>query len=212
MSFAKTEDRHRRPSLVLTTAIVGIDWRNPLLGEITARAVALSSRLATTYAETLRGNPELVGKQMRDDSFLASRSFDLGEEVADQAIEWARAISAVKKWNGITGISTPRLFELGANIVLGTKYEAERVRQQFEVNGLFDVRDRDIKPLSERLKPWQPEPEAPAPSSQVPPTYPPSQELRSVAESLQDIAHSLDRLVDVATQILENVIRDKRKR
>lgn len=76
----------------LTTCTVGIDWRNPQLGEITARAVALSSRLATTYAETIRGNPGNVGKQLRENSFLTSRSFDLGEEHPDQTAEWTHAI------------------------------------------------------------------------------------------------------------------------
>ena len=226
VSFAKTEDRHRRPSLVLTTCIVGADWRNPQLGEITARAVALSSRLATTYAETLRGNPENVGKQLRENSFLTSRSFDLGEEHPDHTVEWADAISAVKKWNGITGISTPRLLALGANVVLGTKYEAERAKQQFQVDGFFDARDRDIKTLSDRLKLWEPKPQPPAPSSEERPTHPPSPiatsqekpayqpspELYWVAECLQQLTNSVDRLVNVATQILERMIPEKRKR
>lgn len=227
VSFAKTEDRHRRPSLVLATCIVSIDWRNPQLGEITARAVALSSRLATTYAETLRGNPENVGKQLRENSFLTSRSFGLGGEHPDQTVEWAHAISAVKKWNGITGISTSRLLSLGANVVLGTKYEAERAKQQFQVDGFFDARDRDIKTLSDRLKLWEPKPQPAAPSSeeerptyspspiassQEKPAYQQSPELYWVAECLQHLTNSVDRLVDVAAEILERMIPEKRKR
>lgn len=227
VSFAKTEDRHRRPSLVLTTSIVGIDWRNPQLGEITARAVALSSRLATTYADTLRGNPENVGKQLRDNSFLTSRSFDLGEEQPDQTVEWDHVISAVKKWNGITGISTPRLLALGANVVMSTKYEAERAKQQFQVDGFFDARDGDIKTLSDRLKLWEPKPQPVGPSaeeerptsspsavtpSQEKPPYQQSPELYWVAECLQQLTNSVDRLVNVATEILERMIPEKRKR
>jgi len=212
VSFAKTEDRHRRPSLLLTTCTVGIDWRNPLLGSITARAVALSSRLATTYAETLRGNPELVGKQLRDNSFLASRSFDLTEENPDQAIEWAHVISAVRKWSGITGISTPRLVALGANVVFGTQYEAERIKQQLALDGFFDVRHREIKTLSDRLNPWEPEPEPPVESSAAPPTYPPSADFRWIAEGLQQVANSVDRLADVATEILDRLTREKHRR
>jgi hypothetical protein len=226
ISFAKTEDRHRRPSLVLTTCTVAIDWRDPRLGEVTARAVALSSRLAITYAETLRGNPEIVGRQLRDNSFLTSRSFDLEAEPPDQSMEWARFISAVKKWNGITGISTPRLLALGANVVLGTKYEAERAKQQFQVDGFFDVRERDIKTLSDRLKLWEPRPGPPvsssqerlvyssslAESSEQQPAQAPSSELRSVAESVQELTHSVNRLVDVAAEILEWFFRGKRRR
>jgi hypothetical protein len=227
VSFAKTEDRHHRPSLVLTTCTVGIDWRNPQLGETTARAVALSSRLAATYAETLRGNPENVGKQLRENSFLTSRSFDLGEEHPDQNAEWAHAISAVKRWNGITGISTPRLLALGANVVLGTKYEAERAKQHFQVDGFFDARDRDIKILSDRLKLWEPESQpttpsseekrsthstSPVTSSQGVPSHQQSPELYWVAECLQRLTNSVDRLVDVVTEILERVTPEKRKR
>jgi len=226
VSFAKTEDRHRRPSLVLTTCIVGIDWRDPQLGETTARAVGLSSRLATTYAEALRVNPDNVGKQLRENSFLTSRSFDLGEENPDRTVEWVNAISAVKKWNGITGISTPRLLALGANVVLGTKYEAERAKQQFQVDGFFDTRDREIKTLSDRLMLWEPKPHTPAPSSGERPTHPPSPaasaqekpayqsspELYWVAECLQNLTNSVDRLANVAIEILERMIPDKRRR
>ncbi len=225
VSFAKTEDRHRRPSIVLTTCIVGIDWRNPQLGEVTERAVALSSRLARTYAETLRGNPENAGKQLRENSFLVSRSFDLSEEHPDQTVEWTHAISAVKKWNGITGISTSRLLALGANVVLGTKYEAERAKQQFQVDGFFDTRERDIKTLSDRLKLWAPETQPPAPSqertaqplspvasSQERLAYQPSPELYWVAECLQRLTNSVDRLVGVASEILERMNPEKRKR
>jgi hypothetical protein len=226
VSFAKTEDRHRRPSLVLTTCIVEIDWRNPQLGEITARAVALSSRLATTYAETLRCNPELVGKQLRDSSFVTSRSFHLGAELPDQIVDWAQVISAVRKWSGVTGISSPRLLPLGANVVLGTKFEAERAKQQFLVDGLFDVRDREIIALSERLKLWEPKPElrvqpsqerpgspqSPVASSQEHAASPSSPELRWVAECLQQLTHSVDRFVDVAGEILERMAREKRRK
>lgn len=227
VSFAKTEDRHRRPSLVLTTCVVGIDWRDPQLGDVTARAVALSSRLAATYAETLRGNPENVGKQLRENAFLTSRSFDLGEELPDQTVEWVHAITAVKRWNGITGISTPRLLTLGANVVLGTKYEAERARQQFQVDGFFDARDRDIKTLSDRLRLWESKPQPASPSSeeeqrahstssvsssQEKPPYQQSPELYWVAECLQQLTNSVDRLANAAIEILERVIPDKRKR
>jgi hypothetical protein len=227
VSFAKTEDRHRRPSLVLATCFVGIDWRNPRLGEITARAAALSYRLATTYAETLRGNPENVGKQLRENSFLTSRSFDLGEEHPDQTVEWAHAILAVKKWNGITGISTPRLLALGANVVLGTKYEAERAKQQIQVDGFFDARDHDIKTLSDRLKLWEPDPRPAAPSpkeerlvdSSGPvgphlekPAYQQSPELYWVAQCLQQLTNSVNGLADVVKEILDKMTPEKRKK
>jgi hypothetical protein len=136
-------------------------------------------------------------------------------------------MSAVKKWNGITGISTPRLLTLGANVVLGTKYEAERATQQFQIDGFFDARDRDIKILSDRLTLWEPEfqgsaasqgegqaTQTPSPvtSSEARPAYQQSPELYWVAECLQRLTNSVDRLVDVATEILERVTPEKRKR
>ena len=227
VNFAKTEDRHRRPSLVLTTCSVGIDWRNPQLGEMTARAVALSARLATTYAETLKGNPENVGKQLREDAFVTSRSFDLNDEQADQNWDWSSVISAVTQWNGVMGVCTPRLLSLGANVVLSTKYEAEQAKQHFQVDGFFDARDRSIKPLSDRLNLWQPKSEPPSPSpvdekfgsSMSPgmshegkPAFQQSPELYWVAQCLQQLTNSVDRLVDVATDILGRMATDKRKR
>ena len=226
VSFAKTEDRHHRPSLVLTTCIVGIDWRNPQLGEITARAVALSSRLATTYAEALRGNPEPIGRQLRDNSFVTSRSFHQGAEHPDQRVDWARVISAVKKWSGITGVSAPRLLGLSANVVLGTKFEAEQAKQQFQVDGLFDVREREITALSDRLRLWEPKPELhiqpsqerpgyprpPAASSQEQEAFRPSPELRLVAECLQQLNRTMDRVADLAAEILERLGREKRRK
>ncbi len=212
LSFARTEDRHRRPSLVLTTATVGIDWNSPALGDIASRTISLSSRLATAYAKTLKGNPEIVGQQLRTDAFLPSRSFDLNGEAPDLTVEWHQVLSAVKKWQGISGVSTPRLLSLGANVVLGTKYEAERAKQQFEVDGFFDVRDKDIKPLSPRLTPWEPAEELPP--TPAPPSvgYPPVLDLRPITESLQSIARTFDRFADMAIQILEQALRDRRKR
>jgi len=226
ISFAKTEDRHRRPSLVLTTCTVAIDWRDPQLGGVVARAVALSSQLATTYAEILKGNPDNVGKQLRDGSFLTSRSFDLGEERADRDVDWVLAISAVKTWNGITGIGTPRLLAAGANVVLGTKHEAERARQQCEVDGFLDARNQEIRVLSDRLKLWDPQPlqassrsdeqesKQPRPfgSDHQVHSSPSSPELYWIAECLQQLVNSVDRLVGVSTELLERLNSEKRRK
>ena len=226
VSFAKTEDRHRRPSLVLATCTVEIDWRDPQIGSTVARAVGLSSRLASTYAEILKSNPENVGKQLRDSSFVTSRSFNLGEERADRALDWDEAISAVKMWNGITGISTPRLLGAGANVVLGTKYEAERAKQHWDIDGFFDSRIREIKVLSDRLKLWDAQPSTissqsdeqgpgqtsrPEDRSDARP-HQSSPELYWIAECLQQLTNSVDRLVVVSIGILERLNSEKRRK
>ena len=226
VGFAKTEDRHRRPSLVMTACSVGIDWRDPQMSSTVARAVGLSSRLATTYADILRANPENVGKQLRDSSFVTSRSFDLGEERADRSLDWDQAISAVKMWNGISGISTPRLLGAGANVVLGTKYEAERAKQHWDVDGFFDARHREIKVLSDRLRLWDAQPsilssqfdeQGPGQASQLESgsdarAHQSSPELYWIAECLQQLTNSVDRLVVVSTGILERLNSEKRRK
>ncbi len=226
VSFAKTEDRHRRPSLVLTTCTVEIDWRDPQLGNTVARAVALSSRLASTYADILKANPENVGKQLRDSSFLTSRSFNLGEERADVALDWDEAISAVKMWNGITGISTPRLLGAGANVVLSTKFEAERAKQHWDVDGFLDSRNREVKVLSDRLKLWDTQPSTMSSQSDEQGARQTSQledsgqarphqsspELYWIAQCLQQLTNSVDRLVVVSIGILERLNSEKRKK
>jgi hypothetical protein len=109
---------------------------------------------------------------------------------------------------------------------LGTQYEAERAKQQFQVDGFFDIRERDIKTLSDRLKLWEPKPEPPAYSPQEKPPYllppdtsaqeqpahSPSPELHGISEGLNELSRAVNRLVDVAAEILEKIFREKRKK
>lgn len=219
LSFSHTEDRHRRPSLLLATATARIHWTSGNIADTAARTVALATRLAGAYSATMRGNPDPIGAQLRGNAFLPSRTFDLADETPDQGVEWEDAIAAVKAWRGVTGLFTPRLGNLGANVLLGTMYEAERVRLQFEVDGYFDVRERAIKPLTPRLAPWvQPPPPAPPaiPAQEIPPLL---HDLNPVVESLGRIERTLERLadvgarlVDLGVRVVEQAIRDKRKK
>ncbi|WP_163869894.1 hypothetical protein [Myxococcus eversor] len=212
-SFSHSEDKHRRPSLVVTAAFVAINWEeDDGLGDIAAKAVALAQRLSLAYAGVFKGNPENVSVQLRQGAFLPSRFFELMEEEADRSVDWHSVFSAVKQWRGVVGVATTKLLPLGANIVLGTRFEAERALQQFAVDGYFDVREKEIHPLSSGITKWKsPSSREPVSLQQLSPTVTSVSDLRPVVEALQSINRSLDRLVDVATQIVD-VFRDKRKK
>lgn len=220
VAFAPTEDRHGRPSIVLTTASIPVSWDADNLGLLIGRAVSLTHRLADSYANVVRRNPPAVQKQLRANTFLRSRLFDLNEEPPD-AMDWERAIAAVKLWRGVTGLCTPRMANLGANIMLGTRHEAESAKRHQEVDGYFDVRDGEIHPLSSRIDRWA-KGESPASgqaSAAVPDLAARPSDLAPIAESLDRIERTLDRLadiggrlVDLGAHVLEHVLKDKRRR
>jgi hypothetical protein len=206
-AFAHTEDRHRRPSIVMTTATVEIDWNDIELGETASRTVSLCSRLAKAYAETLRGNPENIGRQLRTDAFLPSRFFELSDEGRDDAFEWGPIVAAVKKWRGVVGIGTPKLLLLGVNVVLGTKFEAERSQQQFQIDGYYDLREKEIKPLTERLVPWSPPEVQPlSTTSAGVVSAPPLAEGTAIAAPLHRIADALHRIADLGERVFEYIM------
>jgi hypothetical protein len=203
VSFGLSEDRHHRPSLIVTAASTSVDWRDASLANTASRAARLSARLANAYADTFRGSPDTVGKQLRNNDFLPSRFFDLNEESLDQDVAWGDVFTAIKKWNGIRGVSTPALLSVGANVVLGTRFEAEREQQQFRVDGYYDVRVRDIKPLSKALTPWQPTVSPPA-SETEPPAIPQRvADLNAVVESIDRLTAAVNRFGDIAIRLLE---------
>jgi hypothetical protein len=209
LSFAKSEDSHGRPSVVLATAATDISWRSPQLGLIAARSVRLAGRLGSAYAEAFHGNPKATGEQLREGAFLPSRGFEIDKEEADTAIEWPGVITAVKRWRGITGVATPRVLTLGANVALGTRHEAERARKQTRVDGYYDVREKGIAPLSAALTPWE-EPHV-APIIQTGeeaagPTIEPT------VHSLNRIADTLDALADIGREILHLLGGERRKK
>lgn len=213
LSFSKTEDKHRRPSVTLITATSSIDWTQDDIGETAARTSALVCRLALDYGGILKGNPEELGTHLRNGNFLPSREFDLVEEHDDRAIEWGAVLGEVKKWRGIHGVATPRLLSLGANIVLGTRHEAERSQQNFSVDGYFDIRDKEIRALSTRLDRWPNPPaqlEAPTANQPSPPS--PDVDIRPISESLARIEQNLERIFEIALDFRDFILWDKKKR
>jgi hypothetical protein len=155
ISVGLTEDRHGRESIVLVAVTTRIQWQSGNLAATIAQTHELSSRLAKTYSVTLLRAPEHVQMQLRDGTFLADRKFSMASHSAYDTI-WDDIVRGVKTWNGITGIATPSLCMIGANIVIGTRHESERLAaNRLSIDGYFDSRERAIIPLSHRITPWQ---------------------------------------------------------
>ncbi len=210
ISFALTEDRHQRPSLLLTSALTAIDWEGGNINDSAAKLTWLTSRLASAYAVTIRGNSDLIGKQLISNRFLPNRSFDLSEEEPNPTQDWNQIFSAVKRLRGVTGICTLRMLGLGANVLLGTKYEAERARQQFALDGYFDPRENEIRPLTDQLGPWAEKAVSPTPSS--PKEDISKLEYAPVVDALDRIERTMAKLADALFQLIELVGKDKRKK
>jgi len=204
IAFARTEDRHGRPSMVMITVTTSIDWNAPSLASIVSRSVALSMRLAREYARAFNGNPQTIEGQLTTGVFLRDRWFDLGGEQEDIGADWGRILSAVQKFRGISGVATARLLSCGANVLLGTRHEAERaVLQNGGVDGFYDVRTRSIVPLTARLSPWVPA--ITKPELEVAPpalAMPDGGDARRVVESLDRIEQTLQLIADAVLRLL----------
>lgn len=209
LSFARSEDKHKRPSIVLVSATVDIRWDSNRLGAIVGRTVALAGRLAAAYADTFRGNANAVADQLRSGGFLPSRIFDLDDERSDSAFDWTSVMAAVKRWRGVAGVATPRMLTAGANVALGTRHEAERAQLQCCVDGYYDVRDKEISPLSTALSRWE---DAKPVQAIVNGRQVAHVDVEPVKHSLDRIADAMEALVDVARDFLHLIVRDRRKK
>jgi hypothetical protein len=200
-SFAKSEDKHKRPTVIVVSASAPIDWGNDV-AHVVARLHALSARLVTAYASTVKGNPEHVGQQLKNGTFLADNEFPIDSEVPS-AEDWTDIVRAVREWNGVTGVASQKLVALGANVVLGTQHEAELAQSRVGIDGFYDVRDRAIRPLTNKLTRWarpvpapSPLPLTPSPPSIVTLAPPPNPDLAAINQSLQEMNRTLDRLAE----------------
>lgn len=207
MSFGKSEDKHGRPTIVLTSAAADIAWDSDTVGAVAAKCIGLSRRLSSAYSECFRQNGD-VARQLREGEFLPSRAFELDEEQADLSFEWSGVLAAVKRWRGVAGVATPRVAMAGANVLLGTRHEAERAQQQARIDGYFDLREKEITPLTSGITPW--EPPKPAVVDVKPPPAPVHQP--GADRSLDRIANALEALAAVARDIAHALGRDKRKK
>jgi hypothetical protein len=150
-----SSDRHGRPSVVLVAAsLSGFDWRDAELGGWFSRAHALSSRLSERYAKTMAGAPDEVADQLRSNRFLPDRGFSLELEPVARHVDWEVVTDEVRRWKGVTGIATPALAGLGANVLYGTRDEIDRARTE-AIDGRFDVARTRIEPIGKELQLWE---------------------------------------------------------
>lgn len=211
-SFARSEDKHKRPTVIVVSTSAPIDWEGDV-AHVVARLHALAMRLAGAYAGTVKGNPDHVGSQLKNGMFLADNEFMIDGE-APNADDWNDIVRAVKEWNGITGVASPKLVGLGANVVIGTQHEAELAQTKAGIDGYYDVRDRAIRPLTNKLTRWVPRPPPappqPAPAAEVPaPTPPaapaPNPDLAAINQSLQELNRTLNRMADGVFEYLRRM-------
>jgi len=211
ISIASTLDRHGRQSLLLATATVDISWDHTDLGDAAARLVGLSSRLASAYATAINTNPESLQNQLKENLFLPGRSFDLNDEKPNQDFPWNKIFSSVRRWKPIRGVATPKLVGIGANVLVGTKHEAERVLNQFKVDGYFDVREMEIHALSGRLSLWEKSTVASSVAEETPPDVR-REEIQALRETLVRIEDKLTTLTDHTINVFNLLTRLETKR
>lgn len=200
-TFARSEDKHKRPTVIVVSASAPLDWEGDV-AHVVSRLHALSARLVTAYASTVKGNPDHVGLQLKNGGFLADNEFAIEAETPNTD-DWNDIVRAVKEWNGITGVASQKLVALGANVVIGTQHEAELAQSRAGIDGYYDVRDRAIRPLTGKLTRWVPRPPplpvqampaASTPSAASPPPPPSNPDLAAINQSLQQMNETLDRL------------------
>lgn len=206
-SFARSEDKHKRPTVIVVSASAPLDWDRDV-AHVVARLHALATRLVAAYANTVRGNPEHVGVQLKNGTFLADPEFaiDVEEPSTD---DWTDIVRAVKEWNGITGVASQKLVGLGANVVIGTQHEAELAQNRAGIDGYYDVRERAIRPLTKALTRWVAKPSQPASSTTVsrtatpdapaptpPPPAAPNPDLVAINQSIQELNRTMIRMTD----------------
>ncbi|WP_147443870.1 hypothetical protein [Corallococcus sicarius] len=213
-AVSRSEDKHSRPNLVVVLVAARIDWRDQDLGNLVARLSNLAGRLSKHFSATFRRNPTEVQAQLRAANFLSDRKYNISEEPPSAIIDWGAIINTVRKWRGIQGVSTLKLATLGANIVLGTRGEAERLASR--IDGYIDMRTLQIVPLNPSLTPWAKPDEIPVGGhtsslQETPPSLPVTSksedQLASIEQSLKEISGSVSRIADVFLGISEGLLK-----
>ena len=196
-----TRDAHDRPSVLICIVYLCIDWTNheEIVDRICA-ARTLAVRVGSELVEALSGASSRASEDLRNGTFLAERTFDLHKETLDDRSFWMDLFSAVARFRGIDGIATPRMAVFGANVIVGTRTEAERAG----CDGFFDQRSRRLIPIGERLVTWQgEEPRALLTQGQNPPDL--VTHVLEIRDRLERVEASVDR---IATQVEGSATRD----
>ncbi len=148
-------DRHGRRVVAICSAHFSVDWSDPNLYEVVAKAHGLSVRLLDVYTSLLTDNDANPERQLQKGKLLPRRSFFLGQEQMVAVSEWGEVLDAVREVRGVKGVATPRLLLLGANVVLGTQHEAEVLRaRKTSVDGYIAPRSHRLVSMSDNIVPW----------------------------------------------------------
>jgi len=153
-SVARSTDSRSRTSVVAVVGAMTLDWEDPVLPDVIARAAGGTARIAKEYGRILAGGNQRVAAQLAGGTFVSGREFTVEKEVPDAAVDWPRLIGEIRRWQGINGVSTSQLFGLGANVLIGTEIEAASLRSTYGVDGVFDPGSRAIVPIGDRLRLW----------------------------------------------------------
>jgi len=158
MAVARTEDRHGRPSIVVVAATAPVDWSGESVTTVIGRCHSLADRMAQSYSSSFRETPSQLTKQLRLGRFLPDRSFALETERASSVQPWGAIVTAVREWRGIRGVATPRLVDVGSNVLLATEHEAMMASGHgTRIAGYFDRRKEEIVAIGEGLERWLPQ-------------------------------------------------------
>lgn len=154
VSVALGRDAHGRPAPVVVAVSADAIWTPAGHVESTIEAgFALSSRLAPAYAESLAGAPSEVASQLVAGNFVPNGSMN-APSVAETS-EWTTIVRSARNWKGVTGVATVALVGLGANVVLGTEFEAQKAQSGGDkVAGRFVRSTGQIQPMGIGLRPW----------------------------------------------------------
>lgn len=223
ISVASAKDRYNRPMIVAVCATAPIVWKSndveDTVSQAVARIVALGRFAAERLARRFDGNPKDVNTDLRSEKFEFNLSECAGPNTVDLRY-WRSVIRSAREWRNISGLDSPPLVALGANVLLGTEHEAMRFAGTggSTIDGFYEPGTGRIVPISRNLtrwqQHWQPKDEAtpvpvpappppPAPSVQVDDEQPSAPAPSPVNERLESIDNSLkniDRSVEVVAR------------
>jgi hypothetical protein len=187
-----TRDGHDRASILVVVAYVPIDWKVHVeLVNRVCRARSLCVRLGAEFAKTVSGANQGVSDNLKKGTYLQDGGYDLGVERAGELAFWEELMGGVARYRGIRGVATPRMYTLGANVVIGTRAEAERAG----ADGFFDQRTRQLVSLGERLLTWQPEGStAPAAAPRTPEPSDVVTHVLEMRDRLEHVEATVDRM------------------
>lgn len=189
----QSRDRNDRSSVIGFSGTTPINWESSNFTTLVSRSSHLTKRLAQKLAEPLRRAPDHIRHQLKEGTFLPNREFDLSEEPLDDEVDWAPICRQVQRWNGIQGIATPHLAGLGANVLVGTRQDAERADS---IAAIIDLASGELEKITDDLRLWGPPATAPIPIPVPGPVEPALPRVEEIVEILKEMRDDQRRIHD----------------